>query len=312
MRKEPAEKNIHLCAFSAILVLSLTLTIFGGFSTKTYGTEYAPAADVYSKWRLVIDGAVGNPLRLSLNDLAAMPKAEVNGAIYCGISMGASGNWGGVKISHLLKIAAVDIAATNLEFRADDGYAINVAVEAALQQGLIIAYDLDGQPLVEVLRLTLPGYPGNFWISTITKITVTTSIDYNIGPNYYTAQLGGGHPESSPTPQPTAAPKPTPFRLPTPPPVQQPTSTPQPTQMPILTESVPTTVFPSLVPAQPETQPTDKSNVQLFNEPQNPEFSPNSNMVSYYIYLIVFAAVVVSLAAGLIFLKCRQNRKKRV
>jgi len=310
MREKMVARDVHLRILSTILILILTLTVFLVFSANIYNANAAPTS-VYSEWRLVIDGAVGTPLTLSLSDLAAMPKDEVNGVIYCGISMVASGNWGGVKISHLLERAAVDAAASNLEFRADDGYAINVAVEATLQQGFIIAYDLDGQPLVEMLRLALPGYPGNYWISTITKITLTASTDYNIGPNYYTAQLGGGHPEPEPTPSMTVTPKHTPFRLPTPPPVQQPTATPQLTQTPVVTQSVLPTVFPSSIPTQPETQTTDSANAPLFREPKDPGLSTDLNTVSNYIYSVA-ATVIVVLAVGLILLKRKQNLRERV
>ena len=311
MLEKMLERGVHLRILSTILVLILILTVFLAFSEKIYSTNATPT-NVYSEWRLVIDGSVETPLTLSLSDLEAMPKNEVNGAIYCGVSMVASGNWGGVKISNLLERAAVDAGATNLEFRADDGYAINVAVEAALQQGFIIAYDLDGQPLVEMLRLALPGYPGNYWISTITKITLTASTDYNIGPNYYAAQLGGGHPESDPTPKPTVSPKSTPFRLPTPPPVLQSTATPQPTQTPVANQSAPPAAFPSSIPTQPETQTTNSPNAPLFKEPKDPRLIVNLSTVSNLMYTVVVAVVVVILAVGLIFLRRKHNLIKRV
>lgn len=304
MREKPIEQSLCLRILSTILVLGLILTIMGVFSTSFSSTKAAPA-NVYSEWRLVIDGAVGNPQSLSLNDLAAMPREEVHGVIYCGISMVASGNWGGVRISHLLEFAQVDISASNLEFRADDGYAINVAVEAALQQEFIIAYELDGQALPEVLRLALPGYPGNYWISTITKITLTTSTNYNIGPNYYTAQLGGGHPEPEPTPKPTLTPKSTPFRLPTPP-LPQPTPTTQPIQTPSLTESTYLTISPSSTPSQQEYQISDTPITPLFYEPQEPDFSTDSRFLSNCIYPIA-AAVFVILTVGVVVLRRRQN-----
>ena len=311
MREKKVERYVHLRILSTILILTLTLTVFLAFSAEIFSTEAAPT-NAYSEWRLVIDGAVGTPLTLSLSDLAAMPKDEVNGAIYCGISMVASGNWGGVKISHLIERAAVDAAASNLEFRADDGYAINVAVEAALQQSFIIAYDLDGQPLVEVLRLALPGYPGNFWISAITKITVTTSTNYNIGLNYYTAEMGGSHAGPEPTLKPITSPKLTPFRLPTPPPIQQPTATPQLIQTPIATPSLPPIAFPFSIPSQTETQTTNSPNAPLFKEPKDPRLIVNLSTVSNLMYTVVVAVVVVILAVGLIFLRRKHNLIKRV
>ncbi len=297
-------KSLGLRVYSVILILGMFFAAIIGISSGISNATAAPA-DLYLGWRLVIDGAVGTPQSLSFSDLAAMPKDEVNGAIYCGISMVASGNWVGVKISHLLEKTVADPVATNLEFRADDGYVINVAVEAALQQGLIVAYELDGQRLVEVLRLALPGYPGNFWISTITKITVTMSTDYNIGPNYYTTQLGTGHSESVPTPIPTAAPKPTPFRLPTPPPTPQPTSTPQPT--PTSTASAPEPTEPSTTPTQspPAYTPTAPA---LNGQQTQQDFPSNPTSFANYILPEITAVVVGLVAVGLLFLSRRSKR----
>jgi hypothetical protein len=143
-----------------------------------------------------------------------MPKTEVEGAIYCGRNLVSTGTWGGVQISYLLQLADADPTGTNLEFHASDGYQINVAVEAALVQGFIIAYELNGQPLNEVLRLTLPGYPGNFWISMITEVILTKTTEFNIGPNFYTSQLGEIAPSMLfPTPSATTKPSSVPAPL---------------------------------------------------------------------------------------------------
>jgi hypothetical protein len=239
-------------------------------------------------WKLVINGAVNNPLSLSLNDLATMPRSETTGSIYCDGDLVSAGNWGGVQISYLLNQANVDPTATDLEFHAADGYKINIQVEAAIQQNMIIAYKLDSQPLNEVLRLALPGYPGNYWISTITEITVTKSTDYNIATNYYQMQVSGST-QTTPLPNPTATPKSTP--IPTASPTQQPTPSTKPTQTPDSTTTATPTTEGTLNP-QPETT----SAPQVTQTP-NP---PTDSFPAEYIYTIVVIVLIAVIALGAI------------
>ncbi len=44
-----------------------------------------------------------------------------------------------------------------------------------MRPDVIIAYELDGNPLKENLRLVLPGTSGNLWISMIASITLSST-----------------------------------------------------------------------------------------------------------------------------------------
>jgi len=184
------------------LLLTSTVSVFGQV-TSTSG----PITLGNPSWRLAIDGSVNNPLDLSLSDLAAMPQSQVYGSIYCEGELVSQGNWGGVQVSYLLNEAGLGPQSSCLEFHASDGYAINVSVEAALQQGMIIAYEKDGQPLGEVLRLILPSLSGNYWICEITEITLTGSTDYNIATNYAQSATMPGETKATPSASPTATPQ---------------------------------------------------------------------------------------------------------
>jgi hypothetical protein len=303
MGKETSTKNILLRLSSIALVTSVLLLPLFGFLGQTSSVKAAPSG-VNQQWTLIIDGSVANPLTLTVNDLAVMPKSEVTGVIYCGRLFVASGTWGGVSVSYLLSQVALEPGASNLEFRAEDGYQINVAVEAAYTQGFIIAYELDGQPLNEVLRLAVSGYPGNFWIHSITRITVTKTTNYNIGPNYYTSEAN--HVSSSPTPKPTATPKPTPIQ--TPPPTQRPTATPQATQTPSPTPSDSSTVEPLPTPSLQENH-TPTPDLPPLNDQQGQQKTPKPDSTSNGIYVFLGFAVVFSVAAGfLVFKRLRSFR----
>ena len=110
----------------------------------------------------------------------AMPESTVSAALYCYGSLVTSGNWGGVSLSYLLQQAGMDPSVSSIDFRAQDGYTVQIPLQVAMQPSVIIAYENDGSPLSEGLRLVVPGANGNIWITLITSITMNaTIIDLN-------------------------------------------------------------------------------------------------------------------------------------
>jgi DMSO/TMAO reductase YedYZ molybdopterin-dependent catalytic subunit len=156
-----------------LMLFALTSLIFIG---NVAGTELsdAPQETTDLEWTLIIDGAVNQPLNLTLSDLATMPRKTVNSALYCLGSLVTLGDWVGVRIEYLLETAGIQDEAASLTFYASDGYQIRLDLTEAFQENVIIAYELDGHPLSETLRLVLPGKNGNNWIAWVTKITATT------------------------------------------------------------------------------------------------------------------------------------------
>ncbi len=215
-----------------------------------------------------------------------MPKTEVWGSIYCDRELVTEGTWGGVLVSDLLNQTGLLKGASTLEFHAYDGYIIKVAV--ALQKNIAVAYELDGQPLKESLRLVPPGYPGNYWISQITEIKVTTLTNYDIGP---------AHPTPTPTPKPTMPLPPT--KPPTPTPTQRPSPTPEPTEQPATTPT-PTPIS-SISPEPVTSQITTQQNHQ------EPFSTPDS--ASYYSLPMLAVTIAVSVAVLFLFLRRRANTR---
>jgi len=301
--------KISLVALTIGLLLPSSISVFGQ-DTGNNGTNTI----IDYGWQLVIDGAVAHPLSLSIPDIASMPKTKVNAELWCEGLLIDDGDWGGVLISTLLEQAEISPDATNLEFHASDGYRINVSTTAA--NSLIVAYELDGQPLTEMLRLVLPDYPGYYWISSITKISVTMSTDYNV----FIPPTNGG-PITTPIPAPTMSPKPT--SSPSPVTTQQPTSTPQPSQTPILnvtatpsTSPSPATTEPSTPssmqttsPVPTENQPTSSPTApQLGAQQTEPGLISESSSPFKYENLAVVAAIVIAVFVLVIFLR-RKNSK---
>lgn len=123
--------------------------------------------------RLVVDGLVQHPLNLTMEELMAMPRTTVSATLYCVDGPDyplASGNWTGVQLAIILEQAHVSPSAMKVAFHANDGFSTDLTVEAAMRENVILAYERDGQPLTEKLRLVVPGHWGYKWISNLGHI----------------------------------------------------------------------------------------------------------------------------------------------
>ena len=127
-----------------------------------------------AQWVVQVTGAVDNPFSFTLEDLAGMPQTEVNATLLCDGAYVASGEWAGVKLSYLLEQAEYRQGAASIAFYAQDGYSSNLPIHLIHNDDIIVAYEFDGQPLPETLRLVVPGMNGEFWIAWLTSIKVST------------------------------------------------------------------------------------------------------------------------------------------
>jgi sulfane dehydrogenase subunit SoxC len=148
-----------------------------------------PAVDA-AQWALTVGGRVGNPLRLSLDDLRERPAREVTATMECAGNgrallephvvsqpwlLEAVGNatWRGVPLRPILKEAeplddAVEVVFTGLdrgiEKDVEQSYQRALALEDALADEVLLAYELNGEPLPPQhgfpLRLLVPGWYG--------------------------------------------------------------------------------------------------------------------------------------------------------
>ncbi len=137
---------------------------------------------------LKITSLSGAILNLSYAQLLEMPKTVVNADLYCNGALLTYGNWGGVLLSQLLTQAQVTPEVSSIQFVATDGYGVAIPIDLAMQPQLIIAYEKDGIPLNDGLRLIVPGANGAVWISGIVSVTMSTNgADYPQG-----VSVGGG------------------------------------------------------------------------------------------------------------------------
>lgn len=157
-----------------------------------------------SDWRLTITGLVSHPLNLTLNDLQAMPQTIEEGTIYC-VSFPdqivTTGIWKGVSLSDILTQSIIQPSAVKVAFFAADGYTTDLDLTTATSGNIIVAYEKDGLPLSETLRLVVPGKWGYKWISQLTEISL---VDFDFKGTYesqgYSDETATVGSQSSPSP----------------------------------------------------------------------------------------------------------------
>ena len=148
--------------------------------TDFYEQHFQGVEHVDSKeWRLVIDGLVDNPHTLTYAELLSRPKAEIMRTLECiGNPVGGNqiGNaiWGGFWLNDLLAEAGVRPEAVRARFEAADEYDTSVAREFIDRPGVLMAYEMNGQPLTPnhgfPLRIFMPGLYGQKMPKWITRI----------------------------------------------------------------------------------------------------------------------------------------------
>ena len=154
-------------------------------------------------WRLTVGGKVAHPLSLSLDDLRARPAVEVTATMECAGNGRAwlaprafsqpwldeavgTARWRGTPLRPLLEECAVaddavEVVFTGLDRGVENGveqdFARSLTVAEALGDEVLLAYEINGQPLPPQhgfpLRLLVPGWYGMTNVKWLTTITVT-------------------------------------------------------------------------------------------------------------------------------------------
>jgi DMSO/TMAO reductase YedYZ molybdopterin-dependent catalytic subunit len=100
-------------------------------------------------WALSVKGLVARPLTLSIDDLQRMPRTRMRVRHHCVEGWSAVASWEGVRLADLARAAGVDPRARYVEFRSfDAGYWSSWDLESALHPQTILAYGMDGAPLL--------------------------------------------------------------------------------------------------------------------------------------------------------------------
>jgi len=154
-----------------LLLLILFVITLGTLSIVFLAPEEAMTENL--EWGLMVDGFVQHPLNLTFDELVAMPRSTVNAELYCVGAPNhliAKGNWTGVRLGLILERAGVYPEAIKVALYAEDGFTTDLTVTTAMREDIILAYEKDGEPLPEELRLVVPGKWGYKWIRQVTHI----------------------------------------------------------------------------------------------------------------------------------------------
>ena len=106
-------------------------------------------------WNLGVTNLAGDTVNYTYDQLLAMPQSNVNATLNCYGTWLNSGEWTGVSLSYLLQQVGIDPAVLYVNFIGSDGYQISLTLSEAVASNTIIAYELNGAPLSEMLRLIL-------------------------------------------------------------------------------------------------------------------------------------------------------------
>ena len=161
------KKAFSIVIAAIIIGILLTMSFNLGLDLVAYSTV------IDMEWQLTVTGLVDNPLNLTIADLMAMPQTTIDAQIICvgpPRAIVEEGDWTGVELGLLLDKAEISPGAIKVAFGATDGFSTDLTIVSAENENVIIAYEKDGAPLSEKLRLVVPGRWGYKWIHHLNRI----------------------------------------------------------------------------------------------------------------------------------------------
>jgi DMSO/TMAO reductase YedYZ molybdopterin-dependent catalytic subunit len=139
--------------------------------------RYNPIID-RSKYRLIVDGEVNNPLNLSMADIQALPLTSMIIRHVCVEGWAAIVQWAGVRLQEIIALAQPQSNVRYVYFKSADGYYSSWDIASASHPQTLLAYQKNGETLpVEngaPLRLASPvklGYKQSKWVTQVTLVS---------------------------------------------------------------------------------------------------------------------------------------------
>ena len=160
---------------------------------------YVPTVKI-DEWRLKVEGEVGTPLVLTMEDIRKMPAVEMVAVTECagngrsfyqpnvpGLqwSNGSVGNgrWRGVRLADVLKRAGIKPTGVDVLFDGADqpigtmqDFRRSIPVKKALDPNTLLAYEMNGEPMPVKhgfpMRVITAGWASDSWVKWLTSITV--------------------------------------------------------------------------------------------------------------------------------------------
>lgn len=161
--------------WSRIAGLSPEVTPVGKFYTVSKNI-FDPAVDA-GTWKLTVRGHVERPYSLTLEELRRLPAVTKPHTLMCisneiGGDLISNAVWKGTPLKSLLERAGPRAGASKLVLRGRDAYSSAFPLSAALLDGTMLAYEMNGKPLerqhgfpARVLVMGLYGFKNVKWLS---------------------------------------------------------------------------------------------------------------------------------------------------
>ncbi len=177
--EQPASSN-QTQTESTITTITTPPTTSAPVTTESPITSSAVDNVDITSFRVNINGLVNTPAALSFEQIEAYPVVTQNAEIVCPDVEDEWDEWTGVPVSTLLKEAGLEPGASEVVFTGLDGYHIQLPLEAVLQDGVFLAYKVNGETLTRErgypVRLVVKSSLGNYWMRWVTKIEVQPAL----------------------------------------------------------------------------------------------------------------------------------------
>jgi DMSO/TMAO reductase YedYZ molybdopterin-dependent catalytic subunit len=135
-----------------------------------------------NSYMLMVDGLVGNPLELTINDIKTYPQTSEVVLLICPGFFADNAEWAGVPVTTLLAKAEIMPEATTVTFYGldvayDNYYRQTIPLETVSKGGVLLAYEVNGEELPpehgHPLRLVVKGSKGFTWVKWLWRIEIS-------------------------------------------------------------------------------------------------------------------------------------------
>ena len=106
-----------------------------------------PKVDL-ATWDFTIDGLIKQPVRLTRDQLLALPRREVKSDVHCVTRWSLlDSTWAGVPISEVMKLVQLKPEATHVMVRAEQGFTANLSLDDFLRDENMLVDTRNGEPI---------------------------------------------------------------------------------------------------------------------------------------------------------------------
>ncbi len=169
---EPAKIFTTLPGAARRFTGSYEVGSFTGIFPVTSWLFDRPQPIAIATWRLVVEGAVECPLRLSYSELKQLASDTETALLDCTGGFYTTQAWRGVYLMRLLDMAGVKPEARSVTVEAVSGYGRRFSLATA--RTCLLATEVADQPLIHghglPLRLVVPGQRGYDWVKWVARI----------------------------------------------------------------------------------------------------------------------------------------------